>query len=125
VGSPETRPRGKYVVPVTVDRGWTFLTNHGHVLVCLATDPDARLREVADRVGITERAVQQIVAELEQGGYVLKERVGRRNHYTVVRDGRFRHRLEEGTTVGAFLDLVVEATSSAGVQPDQAGTPGS
>ncbi|HSJ20316.1 MAG TPA: winged helix-turn-helix domain-containing protein [Nocardioidaceae bacterium] len=108
---------------MTVDRGWTFLTNHGHVLVCLATDPDARLREVADRVGITERAVQQIVAELEQGGYVIKERVGRRNHYTVVRSGRFRHPVEEGMTVGAFLDLVVTATSATGVQPDEAGTP--
>ena len=98
------------------EKGWTFLTNHGHVLVCLATDPDARMRDVADRVGITERAVQQIVAELEVGGYVIKERVGRRNRYTVVRNGRFRHPVEQGTTVGAFLDLVA-ATSPAGEQP--------
>lgn len=92
-------------------REWTFLTNHGHVLVCLAADPDARLRDVAERVGITERAVQQIVGELEHEGYVVKTRVGRRNHYTVVRDGTFRHPLESGTTVGDFLDLVVAATS--------------
>lgn len=92
-------------------KGWTFLTNHGHVLVCLAVDPDARLRDIAERVGITERAVQQIVAELEQEGYVAKERVGRRNHYAVVREGRFRHPLEEGLTVGAFLDVVLTATS--------------
>lgn len=87
-------------------RGWTFLTNHGHVLVCLAADPDARLRDVADRVGITERAVQQIVAELEHEGYVVKERVGRRNHYTVVREQRFRHPVESATAVGDFLDLL-------------------
>ena len=87
--------------------GWTFLTNHGHVLVCLAATPDARLRDVAERVGITERAVQQIVRELEQSGYVVKQRVGRRNNYTVVRAGRFRHPLESGTSVGEFIDLVL------------------
>lgn len=90
-------------------RGWTFLTNHGHVLVCLAGDPDARLRDVAARVGITERAAQQIVAELEREGYVVKERVGRRNHYTVVRERQFRHPVESGMTVGDFLDLVQRA----------------
>lgn len=95
----------------TTGKGWTFLTNHGHVLVCLATDPKARLRDIADRVGITERAVQQIVAELEQEGYVAKERVGRRNHYAVLREGRFRHPLEAAVTVGDFLDLVLATTS--------------
>lgn len=92
-------------------KGWTFLTNHGHVLVCLAVDPNARLRDIADRVGITERAVQQIVTELEHEGYVIKERVGRRNQYAVVRDGKFRHPMEAGMTVGAFLDLVLAASS--------------
>jgi predicted transcriptional regulator len=87
--------------------GWTFLTNHGHVLVCLSRDPHARLREVAEKVGITERSVQEIVRELEQSGYVVKERVGRRNHYTVVREGRFRHPLESGLPVGDFVDLVL------------------
>ncbi len=90
---------------------WTLLSNHGHVLVCLALDPDARMRDVAVRVGITERAVQQIVAELEREGYLRKRRVGRRNHYTVVREGRFRHPIEAATTVGEFLDLVTAATS--------------
>jgi predicted transcriptional regulator len=94
---------------MTAVHGWTFLTNHGHVLVCLAATPDARLRDVAERVGITERAVQQIVRELEQSGYVVKQRVGRRNNYTVVRAGRFRHPLESGTSVGDFLDLVLAA----------------
>jgi predicted transcriptional regulator len=91
--------------------GWTFLTNHGHVLVCLASTPDARLRDVAERVGITERAVQQIVRDLEQSGYLVKKRVGRRNHYTVLRDGHFRHPVESGTSVGDFIELVLGTNS--------------
>lgn len=97
---------------MTAAHGWTFLTNHGHVLVCLAATPDARLRDVAERVGITERAVQQIVRELEQSGYLVKQRVGRRNNYTVVRAGRFRHPLESGTSVGDFIDLVLAANTN-------------
>ena len=64
---------------------WTFLTNHGHVLLAIADDPETRLRDIAARVGITERAAQLIVSDLEAGGYLTKEKVGRRNHYTVVR----------------------------------------
>jgi DNA-binding MarR family transcriptional regulator len=86
---------------------WTFLSNHGHVLVCLARDPDARLRDVAEGVGITERAVQQILRDLVDGHYVEKEKIGRRNRYRVVRSAHFRHPLEAGLTVGAFLDLLV------------------
>lgn len=85
---------------------WTFLSNHGHVLVALARDPDARTRDVADAVGITERAVQQIVADLVDQGHVEKEKVGRRNRYRVMRDSHFRHTLESGMTLGAFVDLV-------------------
>ena len=85
---------------------WTFLSNHGHVLVSLARDPDIRLRDVADAVGITERAVQQIVRDLAEQGYVHKERVGRRNHYQVVREAGFRHDLEAHVHLGEFLDLV-------------------
>lgn len=88
--------------------GWTFLSNHGHVLVCLAADPDARMRDVAARVGITERAVQMIVGDLEEAGFVIRERVGRRNRYTVVKQGRFRHALEAHVRVGDFLDLVLQ-----------------
>jgi predicted transcriptional regulator len=87
--------------------GWTFLTNHGHVLVCLARDPHARLRDVAALVGITERAVQQIVADLERDGYLVKQKVGRRNHYRIRRSGRFRHPLESRLRVGDFVDLVL------------------
>jgi predicted transcriptional regulator len=88
-------------------RRWTFLSNHGHVLVCLARDPEVRLRDVAERVGITERAAQQIVRDLEQAGYVVKERVGRRNRYVVVRSGRLRHPLEHQVRIGELTDLVV------------------
>lgn len=62
---------------------WTFLTNHAQVLVCIAADPGVRLREIADRVGITERAVHRIVVELQDAGYVTRERTGRRNQYTI------------------------------------------
>lgn len=87
---------------------WTFLSNYGHVLVSLARDPEARMRDVADAVGITERAVQQIVRALVGQGYLLKEKVGRRNRYDVVRGAHFRHDLESRVTLGEFLDLVVE-----------------
>jgi predicted transcriptional regulator len=90
---------------------WTFLSNHGHVLVSLARDPDARTRDVAEAVGITERAVQQIVRDLVVQGYVRKEKVGRRNRYTVDRGAHFRHSLEAGLTLGEFLDLVVRDAS--------------
>ena len=85
---------------------WTFLSNHGHVLVCLAKDPNARTRDVADAVGITERAVQQIVSDLVEQGYLLKEKVGRRNRYSVSRRAHLRHDLESQVTLGEFLDLV-------------------
>lgn len=91
---------------------WTFLSNHGHVLVCLARDPDARMRDVAEVVGITERAVQQIVRDLVEQGYVRKEKVGRRNRYQVVRSAHFRHELEAHVTLGQFVALVVDESSA-------------
>ena len=63
--------------------GWTFLTNHAQVLVCIARDPGIRLRDIGERVGITERAAHRIVAELADAGYITRERSGRRNHYTI------------------------------------------
>jgi DNA-binding IclR family transcriptional regulator len=65
---------------------WTFLTNHAQVLVCIANDPRMRLREIAERIGITERAVHRIVVELGEAGYMTRERKGRRNHYTIRAD---------------------------------------
>lgn len=89
---------------------WTFLSNYGHVLVALSRDPDARMREVADSVGITERAVQQIVAALVGEGYLRKEKVGRRNRYDVVNSTHLRHENETQVTVGDFLRLFAGST---------------
>lgn len=89
---------------------WTFLTNHSHVLVCLADDPALRIRDIAVRVGITERATQRIVAELVASGYLEKERDGRRNRYRVVTDRPLRHPLERTHTIGDLLSAVAERT---------------
>lgn len=87
---------------------WTFLSNHTHVLVCIARNPDARLRDIAAAVGITERAVQRIVAELEEEGYISHERVGRRNRYSINLDGELRHPIEAGVSVRQLLENLVE-----------------
>jgi DNA-binding Lrp family transcriptional regulator len=92
--------------------GWTFLTNHGHVLVCLARDPNTRLRDIAQQVGITERAVQRIVGELEEAGYVERTKVGRRNSYVLHAELPLRHPLERDQAVGSLL----EALDALGVQ---------
>src|SRR5690349_3872620 len=81
---------------------WTFLTNHAHVLLCLAREPELRLRDVAGRVGITERAVQRIVADLEEGRYLTRERTGRRNRYEIHPDLPLRHPIEAHRRVGAL-----------------------
>ncbi len=88
---------------------WTFLTNHAHVLICLAADPEARLREIASAVGITERAVQRILTELEEAGYLEREREGRRNHYRLDRKLPLRHPLEAHRVIGALLDLLASS----------------
>ena len=102
----KTKWFSRSVLPVKKGE-WTFLSNYGHVLVSLASDPDARMRDVAEAVGITERAVQQIVRELVGQGYLRKEKVGRRNRYDVVRRAHLRHELESQVTLGEFLELVV------------------
>ncbi len=92
---------------------WTFLTNHGHVLLALYRNPDLRQREIASLVGITEGAVQRILHELEQSGYVETQRVGRCNHYVIHPDGALRHRLEAGRSVGElFAPLVPDPAPS-------------
>lgn len=87
------------------DAPWTFLTNHGHVLVCLARSPDLRLRDVAALVGITERAVQRIVADLEAAGYLTRHRAGRQNEYEIDRMKALRHPIEAHQTVATLLAL--------------------
>ena len=86
---------------------WTFLTNHAHVLLAIARDPQVRLRDVAVTVGITERAAQKIVADLVSAGYLSRERVGRRNSYTVASGRPFRHPLNAGHDLDRLLDLLV------------------
>jgi DNA-binding MarR family transcriptional regulator len=90
-------------------RHWTFLSNHGHVLVCLARDPEARLRDVAVAVGITERAVQKIVSDLEDAGVVERVREGRRNRYRLFLDQPLRHPIESHRSIGALLAMVLES----------------
>jgi DNA-binding MarR family transcriptional regulator len=85
---------------------WTFLTNHAQVLLCLAEDPDIRLRDVAERVGITERATQRILAELVESGYVTTTRVGRRNRYVVDREHAMRHTAQIGHDIGTLLEAL-------------------
>jgi DNA-binding IclR family transcriptional regulator len=87
-------------------RTWTFLTNHAQVLLCLAETPDIRLRDVAERVGITERATQRILAELVETGYVKTTRVGRRNTYTVDREHAMRHSAQLGYEIGTLLEAL-------------------
>jgi DNA-binding MarR family transcriptional regulator len=93
---------------------WDFLTNHAHVLTCVAADPGIRLRDIASRVGITERAAHRIVSELVEEGYVLREREGRRNRYQVVPELPLRHPLVEERAVGDLLRVLVGSGASAG-----------
>lgn len=86
--------------------GWTFLSNHAHVMLVLARDSTKRLRDIAGEVGITERAVQRIVAELVEAGALHRERIGRRNHYVLNWDLPLRHRLEQSHTVGEILQTL-------------------
>ncbi len=85
---------------------WTLLSNHGHVLVCIANDPHMRLRDIAMRVGITERAVQRIILDLEQANMLFREREGRRNHYRINAQQLLRHPLVEHHTVGELVEAV-------------------
>jgi DNA-binding MarR family transcriptional regulator len=91
------------------DRGggaWTLLTGHGHVLVEIARNPKSRIRDIAPVVGLTQRSVQAIVADLEAAGYLTRARTGRRVVYTVNRDSQFRHSAQEGLRVGSLLDVL-------------------
>ncbi len=93
-GAPETSSR------------WDFLTNHAHVLTCVANDPGIRLRDIATEVGITERAAHRILSELVEEGYVLRERQGRRNRYEVVVERPLRHPLVQERLVGELLEAL-------------------
>lgn len=88
------------------DKPWTFVTSHTQVLLCIARDPEARLIDIAETVGITERAAQRIVSDLVEAGYVERERVGRRNRYRVNPNEEMRHRSQRGYEIGDLLDLL-------------------
>jgi DNA-binding MarR family transcriptional regulator len=85
---------------------WRFVTNHTQVLLCIARDGDARLRDVAEKVGITERAAQRIVADLVEAGFVERKRIGRRNHYSIDRSAKMRHPAQVNQEIGELLDLL-------------------
>lgn len=85
---------------------WTFLTNHSHVLICLSQDPQLRLRDVAERVGITERAVQRIIADLEDAGILTRSRDGRRNTYEIHAGRPLRHPIEAHCTISDLIQIV-------------------
>jgi hypothetical protein len=109
---PQTKPRAAFVTPPVVAPSegagshWTFLTNHSHVLLLLSRNPSLVLREVAVHVGITERAVQRIIADLESGGIIEREKVGRQNHYRIRTDQPLRHATTSRRTIGDLLDLI-------------------
>jgi len=97
---------------------WTLLTGHGHVLVEIARNPEARVRDIGAAAGLTERTVQAIVADLEAAGYITRTRTGRRTRYTVNPDSLFRHSAQEGHRVGPFLALL----AASGDAPARPGT---
>lgn len=89
---------------------WTLLTGHGHVLVEIARDPEARIRDIAAAAGITERTAQAIISDLEEAGYIARTRAGRRTRYTVNADSMFRHPAQGGHQIGPFLNLMAAGT---------------
>jgi MarR family len=91
---------------------WTLLTGHGHVLVEIARNPQARIRDISPVVGLTERTVQAIVADLEAAGYLTRTRTGRRTRYTVNPDSEFRHSAQKGLRVGPLLALLTAMDSA-------------
>jgi hypothetical protein len=106
------------------DGSWTLLTGHGHVLVEIARNPHARIRDISPVVDLTERTVQAIVADLEAAGYLTRTRVGRRTRYTVNPDSPFRHSAQDGLQVGPLLDVLtamadIEAPAPAAAQSHQ------
>ena len=94
-------------------RPWTFLTNHGSVLLCIAQDPNARLRDIAEKVQVTERAAQQIVSDLVRDGYVSVERVGRRNRYEVHTEKHLRKPIVEDRRIKDLLEALFPNGSAA------------
>ncbi len=100
-------PQPKPVVQADPTPHWTFLSNHSHVLILIKQDPSMVIREIAARVGITERAVQRIIADLEREGFLKREKLGRQNHYRVLDNKPLRHAIECHRTVRDLLNLII------------------
>jgi hypothetical protein len=98
---------------------WTFLTNHAQALLCIAHDPGVRLREIGEQIGITERAAHRIVGELDAAGYVVRQRVGRRNQYTIQADLPMPDRVAREQKIGVLLTILT-TPEGADSQPDPA-----
>jgi DNA-binding MarR family transcriptional regulator len=105
-------------VPDERGGSWTLLTGHGHVLVEIARNPTARIRDISAAADITERTAQAIVSDLEAAGYITRIRTGRRTRYFVNRDQLFRHTAQEGLRVGPFLDLLTADGNPTTPRPD-------
>lgn len=93
-------------------RRWTFLTNHAHVLLCISESPDIRIRDIAERVGITERAAHRIVADLVAEGYISATKVGRRNRYTIDSARGFRHPMLKDHPVSRIVDVLLDESGA-------------
>lgn len=106
--SPKRAVNPRATLGTEPPKSWTFLTNHAHVLIALHAQPDLVLREVAVRVGITERAVQRIIQDLEEEGFIRREKVGRKNQYEVLTEEPLRHPIEAHRTIGDLLRLIHE-----------------
>lgn len=102
-------------MPEDAPTRWKFLTNHAQVLVCIAHDPGVRLREISERVGITERAAHKIVDDLVRDGYIKRERNGRRNRYTIEAGAPLPDRVGRVQRIGDLLE-VLSATNAAGAK---------
>lgn len=101
---------------------WTFFSNYAHVLVCLAENPRARLREVADRVGVTERTAMRLITQLDDAGILSRVKRGRRNEYEIVHNQHLRHPIESHCTVNQMLNMILNSRPESKDQPgDDAG----
>ena len=102
------------------DAHWTFFSNYAHVLVCLAESPEATVREVAERVGITERSTQRIITHLDEAGILQREKHGRRNYYVIDTSAHLRHSLEAHCTIGELLQTVLSPARVRRLDQDHA-----
>lgn len=109
--APEPSP------PNSRARSWTFLTNHGHVLLAVALNPDIRVKDVASSVGITTRHALLILRDLEDAGYIHRERVGRATHYTVQRNRPFRHPTAAAHRVAELIAIFTDSHDPVGPRP--------